>query len=276
MEIVLFSKPLQHAAKLSLEEVGDRIIDLGFEGVDLTVRPGGLVEPHAGKERLSRAISIFREKGLSVPMLTTAITTCDDQVTRDVFEVADSAGIDYLKLGYWRYDGFGSLSEGLESMRTDLHLIRELSASFDVTPAIHTHSGDFLSANPALLWDILNDGDPANLGIYLDPAHLVAEGSRSGWRLNLDRVRDYVAMVAVKDFVWSREEIDGETILQNRWVPLGDGVVPWHDAVDHLETIGFEGPVSLHAEYDYRNSESFLDQMKKDREYLERIFHHYE
>ena len=42
MQLVMFSK---HLGALSIPEAGQAIKGLGFDGVDLTVRPGGHVEP---------------------------------------------------------------------------------------------------------------------------------------------------------------------------------------------------------------------------------------
>jgi sugar phosphate isomerase/epimerase len=271
MRFVMFSKMLKRTGGLSVDEAGDRIAKLGFDGVDLTVRPGGHVAPEDASQQLSGAIETFRSKGLSVPMITTGITDADEEYAEDIFAVADAEDVEYLKLGYWYYDGFGSIHEGCDSMREDLEGIRELSTEYDVTPAVHTHSGDFLSANPAMLWSVLRDGKPEDLGIYVDPGHLVAEGSLSGWEMNLDLVRDYVAMVSIKDFGWSREQKNGEVEWMEDWVPLGEGLVPWDRVFDRLDAIGFDGPVSVHSEYGNLDLEGLIDQTREDVEYLDGI-----
>jgi hypothetical protein len=73
--VALFSKPLQH---LGWPELGRVVKELGMEGVDLTVRPGGHVLPERVREDLPRAVETLRSYGLSAPMITTAITSGDD------------------------------------------------------------------------------------------------------------------------------------------------------------------------------------------------------
>lgn len=268
MELVMFSKMLKRTGGLSVDEAGERIADLGFDGVDLAVRPGGHVEPEDTVDRLPEAIATLEGKGLSVPMITTGITSADEEHTKEIFATAEAEGIDYLKLGYWRYDGLGSIHDGLDAMREDLAGIRELGASYDVTPAVHTHSGPFLSANPAFLWETLREGDPDELGIYIDPGHLTLEGGRSVRDMNLDLVGEYVAMVSVKDVGWVRE---GSDEWDNVMLPLGEGMVPWSSVFDDLRALGFDGPVSVHSEYGDLDLDALVEQTGADLAYLCRV-----
>jgi sugar phosphate isomerase/epimerase len=53
-------------------------------------------------------------------------------------------------------------------------------------------------------------------------------------------------MVAIKDFVWEKTRDEWRT----RWVPLGEGMVRWKEFFAMLKKIPFDGPLSLHIEYD--------------------------
>lgn len=267
----MFSKYLKRTGGLSVAESGDRVRELGFDHLDLTVRPGGHVEPDEAPERLPGVVETLREKGVGVPLITTSITGADEEHAESLFRLADECGIEHLKLGYWRYDGFGTVADGLVAMREDLAGIRELSADYDVTPSVHTHSGDFLSANPAFLRESLVDGDPEDLGIYVDPGHLVVEGGKSGWEMNLDLVSDYVQMVSVKDFGWFSEETDAGVEWEPRTVPLGEGMVPWATVFDRLREAGFDGPVSVHSEYPDLSTGELLDRTAGDLAYLREV-----
>jgi hypothetical protein len=44
---------------------------LGFDGLDLTVRPGGHVLPERAADELPEAVATIRGEGLDVPMITT-------------------------------------------------------------------------------------------------------------------------------------------------------------------------------------------------------------
>jgi sugar phosphate isomerase/epimerase len=52
-------------------------------------------------------------------------------------------------------------------------------------------------------------------------------------------------MSAIKDFYW--EKRDGKWRV--KWVPLGEGMVPWADIYSAYAKSGFTGPLSLHLEY---------------------------
>ena len=51
------------------------VADHGFTGPDLTVRPGGVIAPERVAEDVPRATRVFAKHGLTIPMLTTVITS---------------------------------------------------------------------------------------------------------------------------------------------------------------------------------------------------------
>ena len=53
-------------------------------------------------------------------------------------------------------------------------------------------------------------------------------------------------MVVIKDFIW--EKVKGK--WRTRWVPLGEGMVPFAEYFPLLLKTRFPGPLSLHIEYD--------------------------
>jgi len=267
MELVMFTKHLKRDGDLSLKDAGDLLVDVGFEGADLTVRPGGYVVPEDAAEALPCAVDLLESKGLSVPMITTALTDAGGDHAEAIFETADACGVPYMKLGYWRYDGFGTIEAGLSGMRADLDDIYELSADYEVTPAVHIHSGTFLSAAAPVLTDLLEDYDPDQLGAYVDFGHMVTEGGLSGWEMGLDLLAEKVRMVAVKDVGWFQTEEGWE----RRIVPLSEGMVPWSTAFEHLEAVGFDGPVSLHSEYGHLSFDELLKQTREDFAHLEGV-----
>src|SRR5947208_2441683 len=109
----MFSK---HLGELSVVEAGKVVRELGFQGVDLTVRPGGHVTPDAVRTALPEAIAQLKELGLSVPMISTGIVEAD-AAAHSIMETAAAAGIHELKLGYWLYRPFGKLMQQLDEAR---------------------------------------------------------------------------------------------------------------------------------------------------------------
>lgn len=239
---LMFSKHLQ---SLDFERLGDVVADMGFDGVDLTVRDGGHIEPADAKTHLPLAVKMLRRCGLTVPMITTAFTAAEEPFADAVFAVAADNGVRFVKLGYWRYHKFGTLSRCVDAARRGLNGIAQLAERYGICAVVHTHSGNFLTASAFVLAELLRDFSPHTVAAYVDAGHMFVEGGLTGWQQGLEVVADRVRVVACKDFAWMR---DGE-----RWhakvVPIGDGIVRWQEFFTCLRCIGFDGPLSVHSEY---------------------------
>jgi len=120
---------------------------------------------------------------------------------------------------------------------------------------------------------LLQGYDPKYLCAYIDPGHMTVEGGLSGWKMGMDLLQEQIKMVAVKDFTWFHKK-DEKTGQKKWWVqtiPLSEGLVPWPEVFQYLYKIGFNGPVSVHSEYDHYNSEQLLHQTREDLKYLKNI-----
>jgi sugar phosphate isomerase/epimerase len=267
MKLVMFSKKLIDLDFAGLARV---LSDLGLDGVDLTVRPKGHILPEGVARDLPRAVEVMSAHDLEVAMLTTAVTSADEPSAEGIFRTASDCGIGFLKLGYWRYRGFGNIFEQLDEVREDLKGISRLAAEYGVVAGVHIHSGEYMSATADLVSRSLEGLDTENIGAYIDPGHMVLEGGLSGWRIGMDLLRGVIKMVAVKDFGWER--LPGEP---KRWrvshLPLSEGMVPWKEVFAHLKEVSFDGPVSLHSEYEGMDPETVIAQTSSDLAYLREI-----
>ena len=97
---VLFSKPLP---ELAWSDLGRAVREAGYEGVDLTVRAKGHVLPERASDDLPRAIDAIKSHGLTVPMITTELTSPNDPTAKPLLQTAARHGVAYFKTGYWRY-----------------------------------------------------------------------------------------------------------------------------------------------------------------------------
>lgn len=256
MQWVMFSK---HLAPYSIPEMGKVVRDLGFDGVDLTVRPGGHVLPERVGEALPAAVAALKAEGLSVPMITTGVTDAAEADAEAIFAAAAACGIRRLKLGYWSYAGFGTMAALIEECRRKMDGLEALAQRHGVRACIHIHSGSTASANAAVVAWLLRDRDPRAAGAYIDPGHMTAEGSISGWRQGMDLLAPYLSLVAVKAMDWEKrtEPATGDVIWQTRMVPLREGAVRWREVFAILTGLGYDGPVSFHSEY--QGSHSWRD-----------------
>jgi sugar phosphate isomerase/epimerase len=239
--LCFFSK---HLPDLDWKALGVTARDLGFGGVDLTVRPGGHVLPERAGEDLPRAIAAIRAAGSDVPMITTAITSPADPYAAAIFAAAAKAGVRLAKLGYWRYR-LADVRGELAAAGRDLAGLAALAATHGVELGFHNHA-DYLGAS---LWDIAPQIDPIDtraLGYYFDPRHAVVEGGGVGWKSAFGLAAPRLKMVAVKDFHWERR--DGRWRVRD--CALGEGMVDWSWFAGALARSGFGGPISLHLEYE--------------------------
>ena len=276
MKWMMFTKHLQ---TLGIEGSGKAIKSLGFEGVDLTVRPGGSILPENVRKELPAAQKTFADLGLQVPLLTTSFTSTRDANIADVFETAAACGVRELKLGYVSYKSFGTLEAQIAQVQKDLDGITSLAHTTGVRANIHTHSGPYISTLASTVHQLIKDRDPASIGAYVDPGHMTMEGSRDGWRQGLDLLGKRINLVAIKDLAW--EQVDDPKLHKKRWntriVPLNRGAVAWPDVFDCLETLGFDGWVSVHSEYQGSHTwkdmtvPELIEQTREDLTYLREV-----
>lgn len=270
---VMFSK---HLAPYSVPEMGKVVRGLGFAGVDLTVRPGGHVLPEQVGAALPAAVAALKEEGLAVPMITTGVVDAGEPHADAIFRTAAACGIRKLKLGYWSYQGFGTMRSLIEECRRKMDGIEGLAKRHGVCACIHIHSGSTASANAAVVAQLLEGRDPSAAGAYIDPGHMTAEGSISGWKQGMDLLAPHLALVAVKamDWVKATDPKTGDVIWNTRMVPLREGAVRWREVFAILKQLGYDGPVSFHSEYQGGHSwrdltvEELIAQTRDDFAYI--------
>ncbi len=239
-KLCLFTKPLP---EMDWRRLSRSVKQLGFDGLDLTVRPGGHVLPERAAQDLPRAVATAREEGLDVPMITTALTSADDPAARPILSTAGRLGIPYFKVGYYLYEHKDVRGE-LARAGADFRRLVELATGCGVQAGFHNHS-EYVGA---ALWDcasFIEPLDPKWAGYYFDARHATAEGGAGAWKTAVHLVQSRLKMIAVKDFSWVKTARG----WQDANCPLGEGVVDWKYVLGEL-CPGFRGPISLHMEYE--------------------------
>src|SRR5436305_15003873 len=88
--IAIFSK---HLHFLQGEQLAKGAAEIGFDGIDLTVRAKGHVEPDRVAQDLPPLVKIIRANGLEVPMVTTDIADADTPHAEAIVRVISDLGI---------------------------------------------------------------------------------------------------------------------------------------------------------------------------------------
>lgn len=240
--VCIFSKHLQF---LDYDGAAETAAAMGFDGVDLTVRPGGHVHPQNVERDLPRAVEAFRRAGLETPMMATAVTAVDDPHAETVLRTAADLGIRYYRMGYLHYDESAPLPETLDAYRARFERLADLNERLGLQGAYQNHDGDMVGSP---VWDLhrLVDGlDPAAVGVQYDVRHATVEGAHA-WPLGMRLLAPYIRTTVIKDFAW--EERNGRWLVRN--VPLGEGAVDFGAYFDLVRDLDVAGPISLHVEYE--------------------------
>ncbi|MBT6493736.1 MAG: sugar phosphate isomerase/epimerase [Planctomycetaceae bacterium] len=240
----------EHFQKLPIPQVCKVFKQIGVDGLDLTVRPGGHIDPKNVKEELPQAVKAAREQSLEIMMLTTGITAPDRQA-EEIVATCQKLGIDRIKLGYFPVGKFGNLAKRLDEARRQLDAIVKLTTKYDVRPCVHVHSGNTIPSNGFMLHQLIREMPPDRIGAYLDSYHMTITGGNGGWRQAIDLLRPWISLVALKNFQWERG--DRDDIGQQRWrtnyCRLEDGIAPIPEFVRTIHETGYRGFYTLHTEY---------------------------
>lgn len=239
----LFSKHLQF---LDYKEMAETAVALGLDGLDLTVRPGGHVEPDKYERDLPQAIQAVKDAGLECKMITTRIVSTQNQRDHDLLALARSLGVETYRTGPLKYDNETEPLALVARYRDQLAALAEWNRELGITGMYQNHSGE--GSFGASIWDIylaIKDLDPDVLGVQFDIRHTVTEGGRN-WADNFRLLMPHIRSLAVKDFKWGK--VDGKWQLVN--TPMGEGMVDFKRYFRMLKDAGMNYPISLHCEYD--------------------------
>ena len=238
----LFSK---HLPELTWGDLGRAVQDAGFEGVDLTVRPGGHVLPERAADDLPRAVEALIAQGVKVPMITTDLTSANVPIARPLLQAAAKIGVRYFKTGYWRYSASPDVRTQVAEAGKALEGLAALARECGIEMGFHNHQAYIGAA----LWDIapvMDRLDARWAGYYFDPRHAVAEGGGGAWKAATHLVSSRLKMLAVKDCRWTKSAKGWA--IEN--CPLGEGQVDWAFVGKALKDAQFAGPISVHLEYE--------------------------
>ncbi|MCZ2153881.1 MAG: sugar phosphate isomerase/epimerase [Bryobacterales bacterium] len=245
LPILLFSKHLHWA---DFETCAEILREIGAEGIDLTVRKGGHVEPERVREDLPKAVEIFRKAGTPVGMITTDIRTTDSPYARPILETAKSLGITHYRWGGFTYSQEKPIPEQLKAFKPEIHDLARLNAQLGVTAMYHIHSG-FNQMGVCVwdLWELIRDEDPNTVSFNYDIGHATVEGGFGGWLTSMRLALPFTRGTAVKDFYWAKD-VDGA--WRPRWCPLGEGMVDWAGYFNQLKNAPAPLPLQVHLEFD--------------------------
>jgi sugar phosphate isomerase/epimerase len=259
--IIAFSKAFQH---LNYEDTADLVADVGWSGIECTVRKGGHVVPERVEDDLPKMVEALKKRGRAVTMMATDILTADEPLTGRGLRTAAKLGIRYYRLKGQAYRADQTLPAQIQQRKTELRDLAAFSRELGVCGGFQNHSGSNLIGAP--VWDIyelIKDLDPRAMGICFDIGHATIEGGYA-WPLHARLMAPFFAVVYVKDFLWQKVRNNWEAA----WCPLGDGMIN-RSFFKFLKQTSFRGPISQHHEYEIGRGKAMVTAMKKDLQTLQ-------
>lgn len=259
--VLVFAKHLQW---LSFDEVAVFLEENDLDGIEATVRKGGQVEPEQVERDLPLLVRALEKRGRSVGMITTDIKDADNALSQRVIKTADSLGIKWFRMAYYRYDFERPILAQLDEHRQTVLRLADYLSGFRLAGLYQNHAGRSLVGGS--VWDIhrLLEGVPEEqVSAIFDLRHATAEAGMS-WSVLWRVIRDRVRVVYMKDFRWQgRKAVN---------VPLGTGQVDPELYTMVSAEVSEGTPVSLHMEYiDHRDpakQRECMDAIVRDRRAL--------
>lgn len=237
----LFSKPLD---SFGIDFMTETVAMAGIDGLDPTVRPGGLVEPALVAESLPKVIEAGRRAGLKTEMMVTSILSAEEPYAEKVLSTAASLGVKHYRLGWYRYDLQKGIRASLTEVREKLEGLAALNERTGIQGGYQNHAGTMVGASAWDIGELIEDLPVERISCQFDIRHAVAEGTNS-WILGLHLLSGHIGSLAIKDSVWQLK--DGKARLVS--VPLGEGIVDFDRYFAALKDLHIVAPFTLHVEY---------------------------
>lgn len=232
----VFTKPW----KLPLPELAQFVKKLGFDGVELPVRPGFQVSPDNVVQGLAEAVRIFRDYGLKIG------TVAGETDERTIAACGD-CGIPIIRI-----------CVGIPCEKDYLTTIADIQRQWDaLVPLLDRHGVaigvqnhcDRCIANAMQLHHAIAKYDPKHICAVWDAAHNALDGEMAD--IALDTIWSHLRVVNLKNAYWRRTngpEAEYAT-WATYWTTGRCGRANWPWVADELKKRRFTGDVCLTAEY---------------------------
>lgn len=251
LSLSIFSKHLHFVKDEALAEAA---LQIGVDGVDLTVRGEGHVLPDRVAADLPRLVAILRKQNLKVPMVTTNIVDARSSHAEAVVATCAKLGIRNYRWVGFKYEADRPILQQLDALKPRVASLAALNRKYGVRAMYHTHSGVGLVG--ASIWDLnylLKDFDPEHVSVNYDVGHATIEGGYGGWINSFHVTGPHLGGIALKDFAWGQDKAGA---WRARWRPVGEGMVRFGEFFAMVRNRKFSGPVQIHFEYPLGGAES--------------------
>jgi sugar phosphate isomerase/epimerase len=253
----VFTKPW---LKKSVAELGSMVHWMGFDGIELPVRPGFPVNPENAAVELPKAVKTLAEH--NVKIYSVAGTANEAMIG-----ACGSAGVPILRvMAPIGADGYVATEE---KTRKEFDALLPALERNGVRLGVQNHSGRYI-CNASGLRSLLVKYDPKWIGAVWDAAHNALQGEEP--ELAIEIVWPHLCMVNLKNALWKRTNSADAPVAEwtTYWTPGRDGLASWSRVASELKRRRYGGVICLTAEY---SDEAQVDKfIQEDLVYARSLF----
>lgn len=257
-KVCIFSKHLQW---LDYDDMAFLAAEMGFDGIDLTVRPGGHVLPERVEDDLPKAVQAAEKADLKIHMLTTNIQEANQKYTESILKTASSLGIKHYRTGWLDYNEKIDVQGNLGLIKDKFIGLEEMNSRYGIKGDYQNHAGNNFGASIWDLWLVLKEMKAKFIGCHYDIRHATIEGANT-WSRGLQLINNYINTISVKDFQWRKNGSKWEV----EDVQLGKGMVDLKRYFELIRKYNVLVPISLHCEYPLGGAEDGAKKLTISRE----------
>ncbi|MFB3881072.1 MAG: sugar phosphate isomerase/epimerase family protein [Armatimonadota bacterium] len=232
----VFTKPWP---TMALPELGKFVKGLGFDAVELPVRPGFQVLPENVARDLPKAAKQLADCGVTIasvagPTDEQTIAACAEAGVPTIRVM-----VNVRKAGYLATEA---------KAKAEYQALVPLLDRYHVQIGVQNHCDDFI-ANAAGLLHLMEGFDPKHVAAVYDAAHCALNGEDP--ELAIDIIWSHLCMVNLKNAIWRRTNGPEAEIAKWEiyWTTGRQGLSPWSRVAAELKRRNWRGVLCLTAEY---------------------------
>lgn len=239
-QFAVFVKPWKNK---SLAELGPFIKNLGFDWIELPVRPGFPCEPDQIETTLPQAAAQLADAGVQILNITAALPMDDERLYAACAKANVAMNRVMFRTGDMPYP------EAEDGARRQLDAALPLCEQYGVQIGVQNHIGNFVPVHAMGLKQLLKDYDSKYVGAIWDAGHNGLAGMEAD--LALDVIGPHLCVVNLKNAFWRRVSGPEAEVAEWKvhWTSGRQGRASWPKVAAKLKAIGYSGPICLTAEY---------------------------